>query len=515
MAGEMTPENPSSTVNGSKAAYVQCTGNQYIDTGFIPSNTTKIEIDCKLSSSTTNNAVLGSRSGATSNTFTIWGIGGKTLRFDFGTKQISNSSYTPQDRHIYVMDGLNLKYGIDGTELGELTAATFTCPNNLVLSGVNTNGTVSKALYTIYSCKIWDNGTFVRDYIPWIDENDVYCLKDKVNNNLTYSATTTALEGFPVRLKKGVTFNFPYTGAIQNITLPKGVYKLETWGAQGGTYSSYYGGAGGYSVGIITLAEDTNLFIYVGGQPAANSSTSSGNSSAGGFNGGGTAVGHQYSGTSSYSQGGGGASDIRIGQDSLYARVIVAGGGAGSSSYNMLTYGCGGGLTSKGYSGYTASQTKSGTNGSFGQGGNATGSYIYKYGAPGGGGGWYGGGCNTNVSDSDSSLRQQAGGGSGYVYTSDTAVNYPSGCLLNSVYYLTDASTQAGNTSFLSPTGASETGHTGNGYCRITVVKSASLNLKIKNGTVKDVSEAYTKINGEIVPLNSVFTKLNGQITSM
>ena len=40
------------------------------------------------------------------------------------------------------------------------------------------------------------------------------------------------------------------------------------------------------------------------------------------------------------------------------------------------------------------------------------------------------------------------GGGSGYVYTSSTAKNYPSGCLLNSSYCLTDAQTIAGNNSF-------------------------------------------------------------------
>lgn len=61
-----------------------------------------------------------------------------------------------------------------------------------------------------------------------------------------------------------------------------------------------------------------------------------------------------------------------------------------------------------------------------------------------------------------------AKGGSGYVYTSSTASNYPSGCLLNSSYYLTSATTIPGNVSFTSPSGSSETGHTGNGYVRIT-----------------------------------------------
>ena len=65
---------------------------------------------------------------------------------------------------------------------------------------------------------------------------------------------------------------------------------------------------------------------------------------------------------------------------------------------------------------------------------------------------------------------QEEAGGSGYVYTSSTASNYPSGCLLNSSYYLTNSSTIAGNSSFVAPDGSNETGHSGNGYARITII---------------------------------------------
>ena len=117
-----------------------------------------------------------------------------------------------------------------------------------------------------------------------------------------------------VSIKTGDILNYAYTGAVQSVTLPKGVYKLEVWGAQGGSYSSYYGGAGGYSVGVLTLtANTTNLFVYVGGQPTT--STSSSVTIAGGFNGGGKARYHSYSGTTTYCQAGGGGSDIRIGTD--------------------------------------------------------------------------------------------------------------------------------------------------------------------------------------------------------
>ena len=84
--------------------------------------------------------------------------------------------------------------------------------------------------------------------------------------------------------------------------------------------------------------------------------------------------------------------------------------------------------------------------------------------ASGGGGGWYGGASGQVIGCA-------GGGGPGYVYTSSTASSYPSGCLLNSSYYLSNAATYAGNTSFTSTSGGTETGHSGNGYARITLVE--------------------------------------------
>ena len=260
------------------------------------------------------------------------------------------------------------------------------------------------------------------------------------------------------------------TKAVQSDTLSAGIYILETWGAQGGSYSTTYtGGKGGYSTGTLTLKESQNIYVYVGCQGSAHNTTTGG-TSAGGFNGGGSAKTVAYSGTTSYVTGGGGASDIRIGQDSLYARVIVAGGGSGSSNNNSGYYGGG---TSAGYgvSGYGGTATSAGTNGSFGVGASANPSSTnYKYASPGGGGGWYGGGSSgTNRSDS-TDYRTYTGGGSGYVYTSSTASNYPSGNKLNSNYYLTDTKIYDGNTSFEDINGKLGKGNSGDGYVRISQI---------------------------------------------
>ena len=256
--------------------------------------------------------------------------------------------------------------------------------------------------------------------------------------------------------KINYTTNFTYTGECTTyIAKSDGYYNLEVWGAQGGNYNTtYVGGLGGYSKGIVHLTKGTTLYVCVGGQPQTVTTTKT--AVPGGFNGGGNGFNRDYSSTYTYGQAGGGATDIRIGQNSLYARVIVAGGGSGS---NNRTSGYAGGGTSgvTGQSGYAGTQTSAGTGGSFGQGGSAsTSGNNYKYGASGGGGGFYGGGAGTSYSDS-TNYDKYSGGGSGYVYTSSTASSYPSGCLLNNTYYLTASSTTEGI-------------NTGNGKATITYI---------------------------------------------
>ena len=321
----------------------------------------------------------------------------------------------------------------------------------------------------------------------WCDANIEYFAGNKTIQYEApnkYDLTSTT----PTKIQTGDILNCPYSGSMKSVILPKGTYVLECWGAQGGNgngNTSYPGGKGGYSKGTITLDKKTNLYLYTGGQGLGGTTyNSSGAITVGGFNGGGSATSLNSRGS------GGGGTDIRIGTDSLYARVLVAGGGSGSSGYVSVAGFAGGGISGKTYNnqdssssssyyGGGGSQTSGGavapynsnyaTAGSFGQGGNYNANSNTYYGS-GGGGGWYGGGGAVGI----------GGGGSGYMYTASSASYYPSGCLLNSQYYLENATTLAGNANFTSPTGTSETGHTGNGYIRITVIQAQGGNTLIK-----------------------------------
>lgn len=302
-----------------------------------------------------------------------------------------------------------------------------------------------------------------------------------------------------MNIKVGDILDFTYTGTVQVVTLPKGKYTLECWGAQGGYRdSSSYGGKGGKSYGILTLVKPTLLYIYVGG---------SGNTGGtnGGFNGGGSRPSYY---------GGGGASDIRIGTDSLYARVIVAGGGGSdgaSDKKGMYGGGTSGGSSSENYGtgGSGGTQTTGGTGGSgndgtFGKGGAGL-NRSSGYGGA-GGGGWYGGGGAYPDSSGDDD--RGGGGGSGFVWTGSNA---PAGYLLGTEYYLANAVTKAGNVSFGAVSTGKETGHGGNGHVRITVNEVQSLNLPAKISEAwKNSSDAFIKINGSWKNIDSVYAKING-----
>jgi hypothetical protein len=146
-------------------------------------------------------------------------------------------------------------------------------------------------------------------------------------------------------------FETPNGAVIGPFSFPPGRYKLECWGAQGGIASGNYysdnstgNNRGGYTSGVLTLTKTTPIWFGVGGSGIA-----------GGFNGGGK--------RQNYPAGGGGT-DIRIGSNSLYARVIVAGGGGSEGGYKGYQGGAGGGLNATLYN----SGTTSG-----GYGGNQTG----------------------------------------------------------------------------------------------------------------------------------------------
>ena len=201
--------------------------------------------------------------------------------------------------------------------------------------------------------------------------------------------------------------------------VPKtGTYKIELWGASGGSSRSGAGAAkGGYVSGEIKLTEKELLYVYVGG---AGTSVTDVITAFGGYNGGGN-VNISSVGTNGEGSGGGtggGASDIRLisgawdDKESLESRIMVA-GGAGGASYECCKQ-------SYGYSGGDGGSNPSSK--VLGAGGNS--GIMYSGGNPAmqgaGGGGFYGG-------KAGSSWNEAGSGGSSYVSGAEGFETHSSG----------------------------------------------------------------------------------------
>lgn len=511
-----------------EVTYIESTGTQYINTGFTPNSKSQIVMKIMITDYSANSCFFCSRNsvGATdTKSFTAFYIKGTSTvnghyRFDYYGKSASSSS-AEEVNSIIDVDGSNGVLKVGSFTINVPTSSSSSSMPWILLASSTASAISSitnAAKARLYSCKIYDDGVLVRDFVPCMNSYGVYGLYDVLNYKFYKSSSSSNFLGGPfTTIKKGDVFNYEYTGAAQSVTLPAGTYKFEVWGAQGGSYSTYNGGAGGYSIGTwTTTAKSTQLYIYVGGQPDTVETQRT--VVPGGFNGGGDGFNRWYSSTYTYGQGGGGGTDIRISTDSLYARIIVAGGGGGSASKAAFSTKYGGGETGGSpVDGYAGSQTSSGTQGNkgdFGHGGAApTTRPNYKYGPGGAGGGWYGGSANGIAADSPETLRDQNGGGSGYVWTSSTASSYPSGCLLSTTDYLTDAKTYAGNTSFPAVSGGAETGHIGHGYVRITVIAIANggVNIPVNiGGAWKDSDAIYVNIGGTWKEVEAAYVNVGG-----
>lgn len=175
-----------------RVQYLESTGTQYIDTGFIPSVNTSIDISYAWAG-TNQPSIAGiiyhGQSGLVSSGIGIWND--DTYGFQFGKFHTGETkNQTPKtvyfDKDKKVVDGVitnrnvELEYKAPVYSKGmSLFALTFTNSNFIYYSK-------SK----IYYCKLYDNGIPQRDFIPCLDPNNRPCMYDLVTQQPFYNQGT-------------------------------------------------------------------------------------------------------------------------------------------------------------------------------------------------------------------------------------------------------------------------------------------------------------------------------------
>lgn len=167
--------------------YIQSSGTQYIDTGFKPNQDTRCVMDIE-NLSTAQAVFMGARASASAASFTFFSLTATTGRSDYNTKKQSMTFSSTLGR--YTVDK-NKNVCIVNSVTATNATSTFQLTNNLYLLAVNTaNAASNYAKVKLYSCKIYDNGTLVRDFIPCKNASATVGLWDDVNSVFYTNAGT-------------------------------------------------------------------------------------------------------------------------------------------------------------------------------------------------------------------------------------------------------------------------------------------------------------------------------------
>lgn len=171
-----------------KLEYIESSGTQYIDTGFIPNQDSAVHIVCQPTVASGWQGIFGARSATNVGEFGVDIPAGTTLRSVYGTGNVTTTVSTVATK-LDIYKNKNV-CTINGAVLTNSTE-TFSSGYPIWIFDKNTAGAKwNPCSMKLYSCKVYDNGTLVRDFIPCKNANGTLGLWDNVNSVFYANAGT-------------------------------------------------------------------------------------------------------------------------------------------------------------------------------------------------------------------------------------------------------------------------------------------------------------------------------------
>jgi len=180
--------------------YLQSSGTQYINTAFIPSSETKVEIQYYLVTRTYPSALFGSRNAIGSKEFCVFlndNTTGHKFRFDYAEAGVQGNSHATSSaisypNILYIITKDKEKNYVNGNADNSNPPQVFTGDYPIYLYCINTGGTTITgiSIIRVHYCKLFDNDTLQRNFIPCLDTNNTPCFYDTVTGNSYYNQGT-------------------------------------------------------------------------------------------------------------------------------------------------------------------------------------------------------------------------------------------------------------------------------------------------------------------------------------
>ena len=180
--------------------YVTVGASKYVETEFVPTRDTKIEMKLALTDVSTSQTPFCARGNNTSlNTYTMFYIANTGWRFDFSPHQYSSSVKAEANR-AYLIETDSSGMSVDGERIISTSAAQFTADGRLALFASHYGNTSYGNNFTgrFYHFRAWDaQSNPALDFLPCSLNGEV-CLYDKVNKAYLYPNAAISSAGAAV-----------------------------------------------------------------------------------------------------------------------------------------------------------------------------------------------------------------------------------------------------------------------------------------------------------------------------
>lgn len=188
----LSPNGTSFTGHSERSAqveYIQSLGDgEYIDTEIVPTANTEVEIQFE----DTEPFIDYERLFAIDKQFGIMRNLSSTTawRVECGNSWLAGDVTIPEGGIHTVKMGKNTVL-VDGENSFSYSGSASTDKTLYIFQG---NGTNEAGAFKLYYFKVWEDGTLIRDFVPYIVD-DVYCLKDLVSGQYFYAQNGSSLIG--------------------------------------------------------------------------------------------------------------------------------------------------------------------------------------------------------------------------------------------------------------------------------------------------------------------------------
>ena len=158
--------------------YIQSSGTQYIDTGFKPNQNTKFEVDLAITNTSCH--VFGARTSYLNKAFVLFWASNSGFCIQMANSKFNGGAFDTTKRYKVTMTSSQLF--LDDSLQVSYSVGDFQCEQNAWLMSCYSSSASEYAKGKLYSAKIYDGNTLVRDFISCKNPDGVIGMWDDVNS---------------------------------------------------------------------------------------------------------------------------------------------------------------------------------------------------------------------------------------------------------------------------------------------------------------------------------------------